>query len=87
MPYCVYNTVRTGSHESFTLSAVLISDLLAEKCYYSLSDTIKLNGEDVVSLVKTNNPGLSKAIRTRINHQDELLDTLGFTSTATGGNE
>lgn len=86
VPYCVYNTVRSEDPKTFTLAAVLISDILAEKCYYSLNDIIKVDNTDVISVVKANNSGLSKAIRTRINHQNELLDTLGFTSTANGGN-
>lgn len=86
VPYCVYNTVRSEDSKYFTLASVLISDVLAEKCYYSLNDIMKSNGNDVISIVKINNPGLSKAIRTRINHQDDLLNTLGFTSTAEGGN-
>lgn len=85
VPYCVYNTMRSDNHELFTLSSVLISDLLNEKCYYTLLDKDKPADSDVISIVKLRNPGLSGAIRTRINKQGELLDTLGFTSTE-GGN-
>lgn len=84
VPYCVYNTCKSDKRECFTLSAVLISDLLIEKCYYSLSSNIDEN--DVVSLVRTNNPALTGAIRTRVNNQNNLLETLEFTSTAKGGN-
>lgn len=87
VPYCVYNTCRADKRECFTLSAVLISDILSEKCYYSLYDAVKYSGPDVVSLVRENNPALANAIRTRINNQKVLLDTLEFTSTAEGGNK
>lgn len=87
VPYCVYNTTRSDDTKEFSLSAVLIYDVLLEKCYYSLSDTMNIGGNDVISIVKIKNPGLSNAIRTRINHQDELLNTLGFTSTNKGGNK
>lgn len=86
VPYCVYNTCRSAKRECFTLSAVLISDILIEKCYYSLLDAVKYNGPDVISLVRENNPALANAIRTRINNQEALLETLEFTSTAEGGN-
>lgn len=86
VPYCVYNTCRSDDKKCFTLSSVLISDILAEKCYYSLNDILKVEGSDVVSIVKANNPGLSTAIRTRINKQHDLLNTLGFTFTE-GGNK
>lgn len=85
VPYCVYNIIRSDDAKDFSLSAVLISDVLIEKCYYSLNDTMKIDGNDVISIVKMKNPGLSKAIRTRINHQNDLLHTLGFTSTSEGG--
>lgn len=87
VPYCVYNTLRSDNHACFTLSAALIADLLSEKCYYSLNDVIKLDGNDVASIIKANNPGLSKALISRIDHQNELLETLEFTSTAEGGNK
>lgn len=86
VPYCVYNTCRPDKRECFTLSAVLISDILVEKCYYSLLDAVKYSGPDVVSIVRENNPSLTNAIRTRINNQEVLLETLEFTSTAEGGN-
>lgn len=86
VPYCVYNIGRSDNHEYYTLSAVLISDILLEKCYYPMLDKCKGTNCDVASIVKANNPGLSGAIRTRINKQDELLETLGFTSTE-GGNK
>lgn len=85
VPYCVYNTCRADKRECFTLSAVLISDILSEKCYYSLNDVVKYEGPTVVSLVRENNPSLANAIRTRINNQEALLETLEFTSTAEGG--
>lgn len=87
VPYCVYNTCRSDKRECFTLSAVLIADILDEKCYYSLKDAVKTEGNDVASIVKLNNSALTKAIRTRINNQEVLLDTLEFTSTAEGGNQ
>jgi len=87
VPYCVYNTCKSDKRECFTLSAVLISDLLIEKCYYSILDINKMNGNDVISIVKSNNPALAGAIRTRINDQNTLLETLEFTSTAKGGNK
>jgi len=87
VPYCVYNTCRSDKRECFTLSAVLISDILIEKCYYSLLDAIDYHGSDVISLVKENNPGLANAIRTRINNQEVLLESLEFTPTAEGGND
>lgn len=87
VPYCVYNTCKSDKRECFTLSAVLIFDVLIEKCYYSLLDTVKYSGPDVVSLVRDNNPALANAIRTRINNQEALLETLEFTSTAEGGNK
>lgn len=87
VPYCVYNTCRSDNRECFTLSAVLIFDILVEKCYYSLLDMVKYDGDNVVSLVRKNNPALSNAIRTRINNQEVLLDTLEFTPTAEGGND
>lgn len=86
VPYCVYHTVTADKRENFTLSAVMISDILLEKCYYSLNDIIKSENNDVISIVKANNPALSNAIRTRINNQNALLETLEFTSTAKGGN-
>lgn len=83
VPYCVYNTCRSDKRENFTLSAVLISDILDEKCYYSLKD-MRNSKEvtDVASIVRSNNPALLQAIRTRINNQEVLLETLEFTSTA-----
>ena len=87
VPYCVYHTVNSDKRESFTLSAVLISDLLTEKCYYPLIEQNKLPSSDVISIVKANNPALSGAIRTRINKQGELFETLGFTSTEGGNKE
>lgn len=86
VPYCVYNTCRSDKRECFTLSAVLISDLLTEKCYYSLLNLVNDNSNTVISIVRENNPGLTNAIRTRINNQNVLLETLEFTSTAEGGN-
>ena len=82
VPYCVYNTCKSTNRECFTLSAVLIFDVLIEKCYYSLIDTVNYDGPDVISLVRQNNPALTNAIRTRINNQEALLETLEFTSTA-----
>lgn len=87
VPYCVYNTCKSDKRECFTLSAVLISDILIEKCYYSLLNNVDMCGNDVISIVKSNNPALVGAIRTRINNQNVLLETLEFTSTAEGGNK
>lgn len=83
VPYCVYNTCRSDKPENFTLSAVLISDILDEKCYYSLNSLCtSKEGNDVATIVRNNNPALLQAIRTRINNQNVLLETLEFTSTA-----
>lgn len=87
VPYCVYKAMMSGEKEIYTLSSTVIYDILNEKCYYSLSDIIKPDGNDVIAIVKANNPSLSKAIRTRITHQSELINNLEFTPTAEGGNK
>ena len=84
VPYCVYHTVDSEKRENFTLSAVLISDLLLDKCYYSIYDIIKNENSDVASIVKGNNSALAGAIRTRIAKQSDLLETLEFTSSEGG---
>lgn len=86
LPYHVYHTNISNKSECYTLSAVLIYDLLIEKCYFPLIEIANMDPNQVLTTVKQNNAGLAGAIRYRISKQGELLDTLGFIKTSGGEN-
>lgn len=71
--------------KDFTLSAVIINDILMDKCYYMLMSSefdngyINLDAQQVASWVKLYNPILIPEIKKRFANQADIIQRLGFT--------
>lgn len=85
IPYVVYQIMKEGSSEDFTVASLIISDILLDKCYFKLCEIrgrIKLDSDFVASIVKSNNSQLVPIVHRRITNQCKLIEELNFTPSA-----
>ena len=88
IPYSIYEFEHSESPpENYTIASLVINDILMEEILYKLSKpespnlAVNLDCNDVTSIIQQNNDSLFAVIRTRLTHQSELIEQLGFTKT------
>lgn len=88
IPYSIYEFEHSESPpESYTIASLVINDILMEEILYKLSKpecpnlAVNLDCNDVTNIIQQNNDSLLAIIRTRLTHQSELIEQLGFTKT------
>jgi hypothetical protein len=83
LPYSVFNMMKVLNSDNFTADAIVIYDILIEKCLYQLLDGAKnvkapMDSSYIVSLAKEHRPELSHMIKTRFTKQAELIESLSL---------
>ena len=79
-PWFIFQTFKHGDPADYTLQAVLINDILYDKCLCKLTSTYPMfDSIEVSRIVKSKNPALTPKINSRFAKQRELLEFVGFT--------
>lgn len=79
LPYPVFNMTKNIEPDNFTVDAMVIYDLLIDKCLYRLMDgKIPMDSSYIAKLVKEYHPEYSKLVQTRFSKRDELITEIGL---------
>lgn len=77
LPYQVFNMTKTLDPSNFTLDAMVIYDILINGCLYQLMDgKIPMDSAYIANLIKDYHPEYKKEVRTRFNHQKDLIEMI-----------
>lgn len=78
-PWFIFQTFKHGGPAEYTLQAVLINDMIYDKCLCKLTSTYPMfDSMEVSRLVKSKNPALTPKINSRFAKQRELIEFVGF---------
>lgn len=78
-PWFIFQTFKSGGPEEYTLQAVLINDMIYDKCLCKLTSTYPMfDSMEVSRLVKSKNPALTPKINSRFAKQHELIEFAKF---------
>ena len=79
LPYNVFNMTKTLDPSNFTIDAMVIYDILINGCLYKLMDgKIPMDSAYIANLVKDYQPEHVKTVRTRFNHQKDLIESINL---------
>ena len=79
LPFNIFNMMKVIDPSNFTIDAMVIYDILIEKCFYQLvSIKIPMDSSYIAKLLKEYRPENAHTVRTRFTKQNELIESLSF---------